>query len=161
MKSRRASGALLVALTVALDQSIKAWVVAAMPLHSSIEVLPYLALFHTRNEGVAFSFLTGIGTTLLLVITAAVAVFIAWLWRSNPPQRVFAHLGFAMIVGGAIGNLIDRALRGNVVDYVYFHTPVWSFAVFNLADAAITIGAGLVLLDEFLDWRSSRRAADG
>ncbi|EFG9153005.1 signal peptidase II, partial [Escherichia coli] len=58
--------------------------------------------------------------------------------------------GFALIIGGALGNVIDRSLLGHVIDYVLFHTPVWSFAVFNLADAFITVGAVLVICDEFL-----------
>ncbi len=62
-------------------------------------------------------------------------------------------IGFALIVGGAVGNLIDRAVYGHVIDYILFHTPVWSFAVFNLADAFITVGAVAVLLEEFLGWR--------
>lgn len=57
-----------------------------------------------------------------------------------------------MIVGGALGNLVDRTTLGYVVDYIYFHTPSWSFAVFNLADAFITVGAGLVILEEIVGW---------
>ena len=60
-----------------------------------------------------------------------------------------------MIVGGALGNMIDRAIHGHVIDYVLLHTPQWSFAVFNLADAFISVGAALVILQEFLDWRAS------
>jgi signal peptidase II len=72
---------------------------------------------------------------------------------------VAARLGFALIVGGAIGNLIDRVTLGYVIDYFLFHTSTWSFAVFNLADAFITVGAGLVVLQEVLDWRRERDTA--
>ena len=71
---------------------------------------------------------------------------------------MIAHFGFALIIGGAMGNLIDRFLYGHVIDYFLFHTPGWSFAIFNLADAAITVGAGLVILDELLQWRAGRKA---
>ena len=64
--------------------------------------------------------------------------------------------GGSLVIGGALGNLIDRAVFGYVIDYFLFHTPVWSFAVFNLADAAITVGVGLIILDELLAWRRDR-----
>jgi signal peptidase II len=70
-----------------------------------------------------------------------------------------ARIGFCLIIGGAIGNLIDRAVYGHVIDYIFFHTPVWSFAVFNLADAFISVGAFVVVLDEFLNWRSEKPGA--
>jgi signal peptidase II len=63
------------------------------------------------------------------------------------------------VLGGAVGNLIDRAVYGHVIDYVLFHTPVWSFAIFNLADAFISVGAGLVVLEEVLVWWRGRRAS--
>ena len=77
--------------------------------------------------------------------------------RAPPPGQVIARIGFALIIGGALGNLIDRAVYGHVIDYVLFHTPVWSFAVFNLADAFITVGAVLVVVEELLVWRKSRK----
>ena len=70
-----------------------------------------------------------------------------------------ARVGFALVIGGAIGNLIDRVRLGHVIDYILFHTPVWSFAVFNLADAFITVGAMLVVLEEFLEARRARGEA--
>ena len=79
--------------------------------------------------------------------------------RAPTAGQVLARIGFALIIGGAIGNLIDRAVYGHVIDYILFHTPVWSFAVFNLADAFITVGAVLVVCEEFLVWRSARRQA--
>ena len=77
--------------------------------------------------------------------------------RTDARQQL-ARFGFALIIGGAIGNLIDRVWHGYVIDYVLFHLPAWnwSFAIFNLADAFITVGAGLVILDEFLEWRRER-----
>ena len=88
--------------------------------------------------------------------------FVFWLWWKTPAERRLTHVAFAIIVGGAIGNLIDRVRLGYVVDYVLFHTPVWSFAVFNLADAFISVGAAIIVLDEFLlAGRRAKAAANG
>ena len=131
-------------------QVIKAIVVAEMPLGSAIELIPYLALYHARNEGIAFSMFAGFDDIGLVLMATAVLGFVAWLWWKTPADRKLTHFAFAIIVGGAIGNLIDRVRLGYVTDYVLFHTPVWSFAVFNLADAFISVGAAIIVLDEFL-----------
>ncbi|MBC8128899.1 MAG: signal peptidase II [Rhizobiaceae bacterium] len=141
---------LLVALCVAADQVIKALVVANMALGSAIELVPFLALLHARNEGIAFSLFSGFDDLALAGLAILVLGFVSWLWAQTAPERRLSHVAFAIIVGGAIGNLVDRVRLGYVVDYVYFHTPVWSFAVFNLADALISVGAGLIILDEFV-----------
>ena len=147
------------AIAVALDQWVKYLVETRLEVQEKVDLLPFLALYRTFNTGIAFSMLSWFGDKGLIVVTLAVAAFILFLaWRSDPAQ-IFARLGFTLILGGAIGNLIDRVLYGHVVDYVLFHTPVWSFAVFNLADAFITIGAGLVILEEVLIWRRGRNAA--
>lgn len=147
------------AVAVALDQWVKYLVETRLEMQEKVDVLPFLALYRTFNTGIAFSMLSWFGDKGLIVVTLAVAAFILFLaWRSDPTQ-VFARFGFALILGGAIGNLIDRILYGHVVDYVLFHTPVWSFAVFNLADTFISVGAGLVILEEFILWRRGRSAA--
>ena len=147
------------AAAVGLDQWVKYLVETRLEMHEIVDVLPFLALFRTFNTGIAFSMLSWFGDKGLIAVTLGVAAFILYLaWRSDPAQ-VYARLGFTLILGGAIGNLIDRAVYGHVVDYVLFHTPVWSFAVFNLADVFITAGAALVILEEFLIWRRSRSAA--
>lgn len=156
--SRLSRALLLVGALALVDQLIKGLVVLTMPLGSAIEILPFLALFHTRNEGIAFSFLSGFHGWGLALISTVVLGFIAWLWRGTPPERRWSHWGFALVAGGAVGNLVDRVALGYVVDYVYFHTPVWSFAVFNLADAFITVGAVLILLDEVWFSRERKRA---
>ncbi|WP_182084224.1 signal peptidase II [Aureimonas sp. ME7] len=147
----------VVALAVALDQAIKQLVVATMGLGEAIDILPFLALFHARNEGIAFSMLDGFHGLGLAAISALVLGFVGWLWWSTPADRKLTQFAFAIIVGGAIGNLIDRVSLGYVIDYILFHTPVWSFAVFNLADAFISVGAGLILFDEFVLHRRAKR----
>lgn len=152
------SSALVVVLAVLCDQIIKYLVETRMGYGQQIDILPFLALFRTHNEGIAFSMLAGLHDFGLIAITVAVIAFVLYLWWTNAPGRVFARYGFALVVGGAIGNLIDRMMLGYVVDYVLFHLPTWSFAVFNLADAFITVGAGLIILEEFLGWRRERAA---
>lgn len=149
----------VVMLAVAgLDQWIKRLVETGMDLHERIDVLPFFALLRAHNTGIAFSFLSDFHGLGLIVLMLAVMAFVIWLaFRSDPAHRM-ARLGFALILGGALGNLIDRVALGYVIDYFLFHWGNWSFAIFNLADAAITVGAGLVILEEFVAWRRARAA---
>jgi signal peptidase II len=152
--------AAIVVVAVSLDQWVKRLVENGMALHEQIDLLPFLALYHTRNTGIAFSLLAGFGDVgLVLVALVVIAVVLALAARTTSGQ-VLARAGFALVVGGAIGNLIDRVSFGYVIDYVLFHTPVWSFAIFNLADAFITVGAALVLLQEFVDWRRDSKTRE-
>lgn len=150
---RLAAYAGLAAVAVALDQWIKYLVETRLVMHEMVEVVPFLALYRTYNTGIAFSMLSSFGDTGLIVVSLAVVAFVLYLASRSTDDQWIARLGFALIIGGAIGNLIDRAVYGHVIDYILFHTPVWSFAVFNLADVFITVGAVTVLLDEFLGWR--------
>lgn len=143
---------------VALDQWIKMWVETNLAMHEQVDVLPFFALYRTYNRGVAFSMFSSAGDIPLVVLSLAVVAFVLFLASRSKPGQVFARVGFALIVGGAIGNLIDRSLLGHVIDYFLFHTPVWSFAVFNLADVFISVGAAMVILEEFLQWLRERRA---
>jgi signal peptidase II len=148
--------AVVTALAIGADQWVKSLVEAKLPLREMVELVPFLALFRTYNTGIAFSLLDSVGDLGLLAISAVVILFVLYLASRTERTNRFARLGFALIVGGALGNVIDRVTYGHVVDYILFHTPVWSFAVFNLADALITLGAALVLLQELLTWRASR-----
>ena len=142
-----------IGLVAAADRVSKLLVERYMDYQEAVPLVPFFALYRTHNQGIAFSLLWGLGALPLIAISLVVIAFVLWLWRSSPADRIISHIGFALVIGGAIGNLIDRALFGYVIDYFLFHTPVWSFAVFNLADAAITVGAGLIILDEILAWR--------
>ncbi|MEO3997709.1 signal peptidase II [Mesorhizobium sp. CAU 1732] len=150
--------AVVVTLAVALDQVIKYLVETGLDMHVQVNVIPTLALFRTHNTGIAFSMFSDLGSVGLIVVTLAVIGFVTWIAAKTDPAQRIARFGFALVVGGAIGNLIDRVWHGYVIDYVLFYLPTWSFAVFNLADAFITVGAALVILDEFLVWRRSRKA---
>jgi signal peptidase II len=140
----------MVAGAVGLDQIIKYLVETMLPFNELVPVLPMLSLYRTWNEGIAFSLLKDLPDSGLLLLTLVVIMFVLYLWRRTPADRTLAHLGFALIIGGALGNLIDRAVYGHVVDYILFHTRTWSFAVFNLADSFISVGAGLIVLDELI-----------
>ena len=135
-------GFIVVALL--LDQLIKYVVEIYLPFQQTVEVVPYLALYRTWNEGVAFSFLSGLDGWVIVVMRLAIIAFILWWWRSSEHPSALSHLGFVMVIAGALGNIIDHFVYGHVVDYVLFHTETWSFAVFNLADSFITIGAVLI-----------------
>lgn len=143
---------------IAIDQAIKYLVETGMELHRQIDILPFLAFFRTHNMGIAFSMLSGGGWGLIALVMAVTA-FIGWLAWNSEPRQVIARAGFALILAGAGGNLIDRVVYGHVVDFMLFHTPVWAFAVFNFADVCITVGAALVILQEFVDWRHAIAAA--
>lgn len=149
--------ALLVLAALLVDQWIKYLVETGLELQRPVALLPFLALYRTYNTGIAFSMLSSFGDTGLIVVAVVVVAFVLYLALRTPPGRVLSRIGFALIVGGALGNLVDRAVYGHVIDYILFHTPMWSFAVFNLADVFISLGAGLVLLDEFIAWRHEPR----
>ncbi len=147
----------LIFALVVIDQTVKIWVEAYMEYHQEIELLPVFSLFRTHNTGVAFSMLSDVGPGLLTLLSLAISAFVLWLLWKTPRDHRVARLGYMLIIAGALGNLIDRVTLGYVVDYFLFHTESWSFAVFNLADAFITVGAMLAVLQEILIWRASPR----
>lgn len=155
--SRPGPAVALIIVALIADQIIKLLVEAYLPLQEMVPVMPFWALYRTYNLGVAFSMLSGMEGWFIVTMRLAIVGFVIWLWRKTDADRTFAHLGFALIIAGAAGNILDRFLYGHVIDYILFHTDSWSFAVFNLADSFITIGAGCVILDELLHAMTSRR----
>lgn len=153
-----AGAVMLVALI--LDQVVKLLVEAYLPLQEAVHVIPHLALYRTYNLGVAFSMLSDMDGWLIVVMRLLIVGFVIWVWRKTESRRTFSHLGFALIVSGAAGNIFDRFFYGHVVDYILFYTQTWSFAVFNLADAFISVGAACVVLDEFLQSRIKKSEKD-
>jgi signal peptidase II len=143
---------ILVATLVIADQITKALVRRAVELHESIPVIPdLLALTRVHNTGAAFGMFNSMdfpGKTLLLTVVASLALAgVAWYAMSIPASERLARLGVACILGGAIGNLIDRATVGYVLDFVDASWQGWHFWAFNVADAAISIGVILMILD--------------
>lgn len=140
---------------IVLDQVTKALVDASLGLYDSSTIIPGLVdLVHVRNEGVAFGLLnntdlpykTAVTTLLAVAALAGIALYA----RQLRPREWVARLGLACILGGAVGNLIDRVRQGYVLDFVDVYWNSWHFWAFNVADAAITIGAILVFVDLLL-----------
>jgi signal peptidase II len=150
----------LTVLVIVLDQLVKAWVVLPRDRVERVHVLPVLDLILTYNTGAAFSFLAdaaGWQRWLFVVLALAVSVvLIGWMRRLRATSQGLLACGLALIVGGALGNLIDRLLHGRVVDFVHAHWGEHYFPAFNVADSAITIGAALLLLDALLESRRGR-----
>jgi signal peptidase II len=145
---------------IGLDQFTKLLVVQHVKLYGSIYVLPILDISLRYNRGAAFSFLEGASgwqrwffTGLALVVGSAILV---WMRRLNGAAQWLLSLSLALILAGALGNMIDRLRIGHVIDFVVAHWQRAEFPAFNVADSSITIGAALLLLDALLD---SRRAA--
>ncbi|MCA1438851.1 signal peptidase II [Ensifer sp. IC4062] len=149
--------AVFILMAIVADQIIKYLVEMFLPFQQAVAVMPMLALYRTYNYGVAFSMLSGMEDWFIVGMRLTVVAFVLWLWRRTPKDRFFAHLGYAMIIAGALGNLVDRLLFGYVIDYILFHTANWSFAVFNLADSFISVGAGAIILDELMLAKSRDR----
>lgn len=147
---RRLAPWLLVAAVVAvLDQTTKAIVQAALQPGARIPVAPFLDLVLVFNTGAAFSILAGAGgwqRAFFIAIALAAAVLIVHLLRRHPDERLFCA-GLALILGGALGNLLDRIVLGHVVDFVLLHAYGWHWPAFNVADSAITVGAAALIWD--------------
>jgi signal peptidase II len=141
-----------------LDQVSKAAIVVYYHPGESTYLTEWLNLVRVHNTGAAFSFLAGAGgwqRWFFVTIGVAATAFMIYLMRTQPDQKLFC-LALACVMGGAIGNVIDRLVHGYVVDMVDFHIGNWHFPAFNLADSAITLGVILLLLDELLRVRRAR-----
>jgi len=151
--------AVVIFATVMLDQLIKYQVMRTMALGERIDLLPFLAFYHTRNPGIAFSMLSSFNDVGLIILTVAIILFIFWMLRNIEPHKKLAWHGYLLVLGGAIGNLIDRLRFHYVIDYVLFHIGKWSFAIFNLADVFIIIGAIFIIVDEFWHWHKKKNTS--
>ena len=142
----------VVGLIVVSDQVTKAFLRSALALHDSLEVIPgFLALTHVRNTGAAFGFLNTTDfpfKSFVIPLVAVGALLAIALYAARLPiQDRLARFGLALILGGAIGNLIDRATVGYVLDFVDVYWRQYHFWAFNVADSAITVGAAVMILD--------------
>ena len=163
MATKRSSGALLPWLAIALivilvDQFTKTLILGHFQLHDSRTVTSFFNLVRVHNSGAAFSFLAGASgwqRWFFVGLGIAASMFIVWLLRSHGGQRLFGW-ALALILGGAVGNVLDRLLHGYVVDFIQVHAGGWYFPSFNVADSAITVGAVLLILDELRRVRQAR-----
>jgi signal peptidase II len=139
-------------LIIVLDQATKGLVNAMLPVYDSRTVIPNLLdLVHVHNAGVAFGMLNGTDHPQRALLTTGLAlvalVGIAYYARHVRAEERLARLGLSLILGGAVGNLIDRIRQGYVIDFVDVYWGDWHFWAFNVADAAISVGAALVFID--------------
>lgn len=143
---------LLIGAIIVLDQATKLLVLRSLALHESVTVIPGLLNFtHVRNTGAAFGLLNTVDfpgkTTIIALVALGALLVMAAYAAALPASQRLARLGLALVLGGAAGNLVDRLRQGYVVDYVDFYWRGWHFWAFNVADAAITAGVILVILD--------------
>ena len=135
---------------ILLDQFTKTLILGFFRLGESHTVLPVFNVVRVHNSGAAFSFRAGASgwqRWFFVVLGIAAAVFIVWMLQRHASQRLFCW-ALSLVLGGAVGNVIDRLLHGHVVDFVQVHYRGWYFPAFNIADAGITVGAALLILDE-------------
>ncbi len=138
-------------LVVVADQFTKLQITESLALYQRLAVLPFLDIVRLHNTGAAFSLLadaSGWQNWLFTGVASLVSAGILW-WLTRLPRRgkTVLALGLALLLGGAIGNLIDRVLYGYVIDFILLHYGEWSYPAFNVADSAITCGVALVLFD--------------
>lgn len=155
----------LALVIIVADQFTKTLILGWFQLGDSRTVTDFFNIVRVHNTGAAFSFLAGAGgwqRWFFVGIGAVASVFIVWMLKSHPGQRLFCF-SLTMILGGAIGNVVDRLLHGYVVDFLQFRfavlEPVFSggyFPSFNVADAAISVGAVCLILDELIRVRRSK-----
>jgi signal peptidase II len=162
MASKKSSSGLLPWLVIALivivfDQFTKTLILGNFNLGESRFVTSFFNVVRVHNSGAAFSFLAGASgwqRWFFVGLGAVAAVFIVWMLKSHGGQRLFGW-ALALILGGALGNVIDRLLHGYVVDFIQVHHSGWYFPSFNVADSAISVGAVLLIVDELRRVRRS------
>lgn len=150
-------------VVVVLDQWTKSLVRDRLALHESLDVVAgWLSLTRVHNTGAAFGMLNGVDfpfkAAVLVAVACAALAGVAWYAASLPDAHRLSRIGLAGVLGGAIGNLIDRATAGYVLDFVDAYWGSWHFWAFNVADAAITVGVIFLLLDVVVDVLGTRRA---
>jgi signal peptidase II len=139
-------------LVVVLDQASKQFAEAQLTPHQAVNLMPYFDWYLTYNTGAAFSFLADAGgwqRWLFTAIAIIMSVLIVQWIRKLPAEDTLAAISLSLILGGAIGNLIDRIYLGHVIDYIQIWLGAYPFPAFNIADAAISVGAILLILSSF------------
>jgi signal peptidase II len=151
-KTRRYIAWMVVAsLVVAADQATKWAIVEWVELYGRVPINSFINITHQQNSGAAFSFLAGAGGWqrwfFVVLATVISAVITVWLWRIRKEGPLVLMAGLSLVLGGAVGNLIDRARLGYVTDFIQVWFGNWAFPSFNVADSAISVGAALLIID--------------
>ena len=153
---------MVVALAVIIADQLTKWaIIEWVALYEKIPLNSFINLTHQRNTGAAFSFLADAGgwqRWFFVLLSAAVSGVIAvWLWRIRDQGQAVLAAGLALVLGGAVGNLIDRIMLGYVTDFIQVWFGGWAFPSFNIADAGISVGAALLIIDAlFFSGREDR-----
>ena len=138
-------------LVMAADQITKWAIIEWVPLYGKVPINSFINLTHQQNTGAAFSFLAGAGGWqrwfFVGLATAVSLLILTWLWRIRKEGPLVLMAGLALVLGGALGNLVDRARLGYVTDFFQVWFGDWAFPSFNVADAGITVGAALLIID--------------
>ncbi len=146
---RKGAFLIITILTIAADQITKALILEHIRYYESIRLLPFFQIVNVQNTGAAFGLFRSLGNTFFVVLTVLAVVFILYLMLKDDGDS----LSLSFILGGAVGNLIDRLRLGYVVDFLDFHIGEHHWPAFNLADSALTIGIGLLFLRMLLSGR--------
>ena len=149
-------GLVVIAAVFAVDQWTKQLAIDGLSNpHRVIEVTPFMNFLLAWNSGVSFGLFQGQAPLVMILATAAITVgFLIWMWRTR--DRLLG-IALALVVGGAVGNLVDRLRHGAVTDFIDMHVAGYHWPVFNIADSAITIGAVLLLIDSLFGGKKSSR----
>ncbi len=148
----------LALLIFLVDQLTKVLILGSFEHGQSQALTSFFNLVRVHNSGAAFSFLAGASgwqRWFFTAIAVAATVLILYLLRAHPTQKLFCF-ALTCILGGAVGNAVDRLVHGHVIDFLDFHWAGWHFPAFNVADSTITVGAACLILDELLRVRRSR-----
>jgi signal peptidase II len=140
----------IVVAVVVLDQLTKFVATDYLSQHGDIHLTPFLNLVLVHNTGAAFGFLSSAGgwqNIFFIIVAVAASVFILWMsWRLDSKDKLLA-IALMLVLGGALGNLVDRLMHGYVIDFIDFYYQTWHWPAFNVADSAITMGAVLLVVD--------------
>jgi signal peptidase II len=143
---RALSVALIVLAIIALDQVTKYLIVNALSSYDSIEIFSFLHIVNVRNTGAAFGSFKSLGSSFFIIVAVAAIGFVVYLLM----KRAYNTFGLSLILGGAVGNLIDRILYGQVVDFIDFFIGSYHWPAFNVADSALTVGIIIILMTSFV-----------
>jgi signal peptidase II len=139
---------------VVLDQMSKVWIDSNLSLHQSIPIMPNFSVTYAHNYGAAFSFLSEAGgwqrwffTVLAIVVSMGIVIYL----KNLKPEEKLLAVSLSLILGGALGNIIDRVIYGYVIDFLDVYYQAYHWPIFNIADSVITLGVTLMLIESFMD----------
>lgn len=150
-------------VVVVIDQATKALIQRSFANGESLTITPFFNLVLAYNKGAAFSFLADAGgwqRGFFIALAIAISGFLLWMMRGHPGNRLLC-VALSLVFGGALGNLYDRVVLGHVVDFIQLHAAGYYFPAFNVADSAISLGAGLLIVDSFRKQPPAATASQG